>query len=579
MNVFNQVMTDLNLRARPQQVKLTELLGQAERNAPVFVQAGTGVGKSYCVLSEAVTRKRQSGKPSVVVCPTNALVDQYVTKDAPAVARATGATFTHLKGRSHYLCANSPGLSTEDDPISVFWTTLRQGDSAELSVLGLDQRYGCPGSRVCDGEACGAVTARSAAVNFDVVITNAHVLTWDKRVREFTEGVSGLLPYYGALLVDECHELEPAVRSCLSDEIRPGSTVYTHVPEFKSWVMLRTRELDSEVLFEPDDQAREWRDRTNQQLMGLRRELSSMSEEGEFATVKAVRSEVAALERFCDLFDPVDKDGTRFITLLTPDRTVRRACVDASLLAGDILHDQPSCLVSGTVPPTLPVRLGSDRSQIHDVGHPFDYSKSVLVISRYGPRVRTEQSHRIDQMVRAIRETGGGTLVLFTSWQDLTDIMPVVYRRLDGSKEDIPILLQSRDDPEDTKQMIREFAEHGNAVLAGVATLFTGIDIPGPALRQVIIWKLPYPVPSHEFQALEQAHGKAVYFDEMLTRLVQGIGRLVRTADDRGRVLILDNRAKYQRWHKSPLTRHLGEFSTSGPPPVARQPDREVTTC
>jgi len=569
VHTFDQVMRDLNLRARPQQVKLSELLRSADRNLPVIVQAGTGVGKSYCVLSEAVQRKRATGKLSVVVCPTNALVDQYVSKDAPAVANVTGATFTHLKGRSNYLCADSAELSKAEDPPASYQELVRRHDSYELSRLGLDSReYGCPGSRECSGEACGALAAREAAVNFDVVITNAHVLAWDKRIRSFTEGSYGLLPHYGALLVDECHELESSLRSCLSDEIRPGSTVYTYVPGFKSWVLSHTRDLDDEVLFSPDDECRRWCEQARGELAELRGDAEDAAMDSDFATAKVLRTKIAALERFCGLFDATDLDGTRFITTLTPDRTVRRICVDASLLAGDILNDQPSCLVSGTIPATLPRRLGTDRTPIHDVGHPFDYSKSVLVISRYGPRTRSDQPYRVDQLVRAIRETGGGTLVLFTSWQDLNDIMGMVHRRLQSLGVRIPILLQSRDDPADTKQMISEFAVHGNAVLAGVATLFTGIDIPGPALRQVVLWKLPYPVPSLEFQAIERAHGKQVYFDEMLIRLAQGIGRLVRTAQDSGRVLILDNRAKNQRWSESTMTKHLTEFASSGPPPV-----------
>jgi ATP-dependent DNA helicase DinG len=572
-SVFDQILAARGLTARPQQRRLIELIEPGQTR---FAQAGTGTGKSYALLAAAVAAKRATGKPSVVVCPTNALVDQYVHKDGPAVASSTGATFTHIKGRSRYLCGSSRELSAMGDAgADLFDQMTREHGTADLDRIGLDSaQWGCPGSKRCAGDACGAMLARKAAAAFDVVITNAHVLVWDRRVRDWTGGMVRLLPEYGALFVDECHELDATGRSCLSDQITPRSRVFGLMPGIKDWVAARVaclvRDGRTEMLFEPDLHMDEWRDRIETLAHGLRLEIERQRTDDfpDFDHIRHLSDELDVHERFLDLFKSADDDGARFITTIDDTGNLNRICIDAAPLVGRILRAQTAALVSGTVPLSLPARLGAGDATVNDVGHPFDYSRSQLVVSRHDARSTSAmvRSARVASLVRAIRQTGGGTLVLFTSWADLDSVMPQVARQL-GPR--IPVYVQSKDDPASLAQDVQEFRQHGNAVLAGVRSLFTGIDIPGEALRQVVLWKLPYPVPTLERQAIERIHGKQVYYDEMLTSLAQGVGRLVRTVADSGRVLILDSRARTQRWSASPLTAHLAEFAHGGQPQLA----------
>lgn len=566
--VFSQVLQARGLDARPQQAKL---IAHIQPDQVVLGQAGTGTGKSYVMLSAAVASKRATGKPSIVVCPTNALVDQYVHKDAPAVAAATGATFTHLKGRNRYLCASSVGLrELGGGALDVWQTMVDKHGTADLDRIAghPPERWGCPGSKRCSGEGCGALLARQQAAKFDVIVTNAHVLVWDRRVRDWTAGGVALLPDAGGLLVDECHELDASARSCLSDQISQRSRVYGLVPELLPWVRRVAAGLkaagSTETLFDKDDPAvRRWQDKVFDRAEDLRAEVDHQlsSESTDWDQVRHLRDELVVHDRFLDLFRETDDDGARFITTIDDNGGINRLCVDASRLLGRILRGQTSALVSGTVPASLPARLGVPDAPVINVGHPFDYSRSRLTISRHDAKSPSKlvRSQRVASLVRAVRQSGGGTLVLFTSWSDLEAVMPRVADEL----PDIPVYVQSREEPQTLKDDIEAFRSDGNAVLAGVRSLFTGIDIPGSALRQVVLWKLPYPVPTLERQAIERIHGRQVYYDEMLTALAQGVGRLVRTVDDRGRVLILDSRAHGQRWHASPLTAHLAEFATA----------------
>lgn len=576
--VFDEVMAALGLRARPQQTELTARIRHAKPTQPVFAQAGTGTGKSYVLLSAAVASHRATGKPSVVVCPTNALVDQYVHKDAPVVCEAAGATFTHLKGRNRYLCAASRELrELRDAAADRVKDLIEEYGTADLDVIGKPpEGYGCPGSKRCSGDACGAMLARQQAAGFHVIITNAHVLVWDRRVRDWTGDAVALLPDYGALLVDECHELDAAARGCLSDQVTQRSRIYGLVPGFSPWVRKRATELkrggQSEELFKPDSSVEQWRDRIESAADALHDQIASERSQDapDWDQIRHLRDELETHQRFLDLFSGTDQDGARFITTIDSDANINRQCVDASQLTGRVLQGQTSVLVSGTVPTSLPARLGSVGSTVTDVGHPFDYGRSRLIISRHDAKSPSKlvRSQRVASLVEAVRQVGGGTLVLFTSWADLEEVMPKVDQALnDGARrasraDEIPVYVQSREEPATLKDDIDAFRKDGNAVLAGVRSLFTGIDIPGPALRQVVLWKLPFPVPTLERQAIGAIHGRQVYFDEMLTSLAQGVGRLVRQAEDSGRVLILDNRAKTLRWPASPLTAHLAEFTS-----------------
>lgn len=585
-------MGKLGLTPRPQQTKLVEFARQALDNDDVkIVQAGTGTGKSYALLTTALEAAQRDNLPTIVVCPNNSLIDQYVHKDAPTVQGAAGGKFVHIKGRSRYLCANArafenlPQVTARQD-----YRSLIKKGSLEWAELGLDYTYACPGSPDCDRNSsvddstcprhaggdpdagcncdyvCGAFESKRRAQDADVIVTNAHVLVWDYLVRGFTGGATGLLPDAGAVFVDECHELESIGRDCLSDEIKPGSKVYDAVTGLADWVDRATARMievnQTEALLTRDSEIEALAADAEVEADELAQRADAQGVDFELA--KSYRREEKRLRRFVDFVAEHDD----FISIIELDyndptddakATLKRRCVNAAPMFSQILGNQPSVLVSGTIPSTAPRRLGF-KATVENVGHPFDYSKSTLAISPHSPKDRSHFMPRVEQVAQAINSTGGGTLVLFTSWADLESVTPALVRRLNPGIAD-RVYVQSKDDPASLKQDVEDFRRDGNAVLIGVRSLFTGLDVPGPALRQVVIWKLPYEVPTIEWKSIQRVHGKQTYFDSMLTVLTQGIGRLVRSVEDSGRVFIVDNRASSQRWRASHMTAHVAEFT------------------
>jgi ATP-dependent DNA helicase DinG len=140
----------------------------------------------------------------------------------------------------------------------------------------------------------------------------------------------------------------------------------------------------------------------------------------------------------------------------------------------------------------------------------------------------------------------GGSLVLFTSHRDMREVAAALEPRYREANR--PLLLQG--DAASRTELARQMRSLGNAVLFGTDSFWTGVDVPGDALAQVIITRLPFDPPTHpvtEAQAERIRDQGGNPFNELtlpeaLIKFRQGIGRLIRSRTDRGLVTILDAR-------------------------------------
>ena len=142
--------------------------------------------------------------------------------------------------------------------------------------------------------------------------------------------------------------------------------------------------------------------------------------------------------------------------------------------------------------------------------------------------------------------TSGGSLVLFTSYADMRQVADALEG--DYAKLRRPFLIQGGDFSR--TELARKMRAAGNAILFGTDSFWTGIDVPGDALAQVIITRLPFEVPTHPVleartEWIRDQGGSP--FNELtlpdaLIKFRQGIGRLIRTITDRGVITILDSR-------------------------------------
>jgi ATP-dependent DNA helicase DinG len=203
----------------------------------------------------------------------------------------------------------------------------------------------------------------------------------------------------------------------------------------------------------------------------------------------------------------------------------------------------------------LKSRLGLAAARELVLESPFPYEEHAAVYVPDGipdPRETEAYEARILQETgNLIREFGGGVFVLFTSHRFLR-------RAAERLREDLPgeLFLVQGDDT--TPRLLHQFREHQNAVLLGVETFWQGVNVPGDALRCVVITRLPFDVPTHPVHQAraEELEGKgenafSTYsLPRALLMLRQGFGRLIRRHEDRGVVAILDPRLRSRTWGK-----------------------------
>lgn len=200
-------------------------------------------------------------------------------------------------------------------------------------------------------------------------------------------------------------------------------------------------------------------------------------------------------------------------------------------------------------------RLGLDHALEIVLDSPFPYEDhTALYLPRTVPDPREGERYEravLDEVLRLIRTFGGGLFVLFTSRRFLRR----AAEALRAAAPDRHILVQGEEAPH---RLLQEFREHGDAVMLGVETFWQGVNVPGDALRCVVITKLPFDVPTHPVHQARaedlEARGEEPFQTYSIPRAIlmlrQGFGRLIRRHEDRGVVAILDTRVRTRAWGK-----------------------------
>ena len=519
-------------------------------------------------------------------------------------------TFAIMKGRSNYVCLNKVSRAAElededalldEDSVSHLGRHVQRvyewaedtetGDREDLEPGVPDLAWRqvsvtsneCLGATRCPhGEDCFAELARRRAADVDIVVTNHALLAIDA-VADIN-----ILPEHDVVIIDEAHELDGRITSVSTAEIT-GRALKMAASRAKS---LGANGKDQRLAEQANELSQllgefapgRWTDlpeEAKQQLMGLAdtladcRETIARAPEGEQSQdpeksaerqnlANHLASLVEAIARILDVFATGDPAAHADVVWLERDeRTLNDTLAVAPLSIAGMLHEklfgeQTVVLTSATL--ALGGRFDAMAAQWGlpkgtwdslDVGYPFDPARSgILYTASHLPQPGRDglSPETLKEIRELIMAAGGRTLGLFSSRR-------AAQQAAEELKPTLPfdIYLQGEDS---IGALVDKFTKNENSCLFGTLTLWQGVDVPGPACSLVLIDRIPFPRPDNPLMQARteaaKAAGRNGFMEVSATHaallMAQGAGRLLRSANDRGVVAVLDNRLVTKRY-------------------------------
>lgn len=593
-----------NYEFRPGQLAMAEEVKAAlDDKRHLTVEAGTGTGKTLAYLIPVFA----SGKRVIISTATKALQEQLYFKDIPFLEKALGRSLNvaYMKGRNNYLCrqklydaAKRPVLEglieIEDlDMIQEWENKTETGDRAELEKLPqsstiwdeLDARRElCSGQQCEQFERCFLTLMQRKAHESDIIIVNHHLFFADLALRD--NEFASIIPDYEAVILDEAHEIEDIAGKHFGVQISDyrfeelahdihSATVkgdFGSIGIDRAISNFRSYFQHFFGLFSHYQGHSGFTDRSNffksnyEPYVALITSLENLENKLRLITKKVddlIPIQRRMQELNSDLRFLIEGDDHRFVYWI--DKRARATFVqatpiDVSGLLREHLFDKANTVILTSA--TLAVegkfdfirgRLGLDSTRELVVPGHFNFSEQVLLYvptKLPDPRAPEFAQAAAAEIIRILRFSQGRAFVLFTSYQQMKSVYDFVSFALE-----YPTLIQGSA-PNST--LLDKFRAQSNCVLFATASFWQGVDVPGEQLSCVIIDKLPFAVPTEpvvqaRIAAIRDVEGNPFYeyqIPQAVIALKQGFGRLIRGAQDRGTLVLLDKRV---------LEKHYGE--------------------
>ena len=470
-------------------------------------------------------------------------------------------------------------------------------------------RDNCLGRSCETYDTCFYFQVRREMHNADLIIVNHHLLFSDLAIRKASDAAAGILPDYDYLIIDEAHHLEATATSHASINFNNTrvkwllDSLYNERNDDGLATHFKSPKLK--------DQTTEAREQTNKLFNSILEEIQKLDEGGHGTTLthrihksnfvenvldaplakiektlKTLQDEVAteddeqeiiAHQRHCDRLrneldmlirqnDPNYVYWAEISSRNYPPRVVLNATPANvnQMLQEQLFTEKNSVVMTSATLSTnrnfgyFKARTGMDACRELLVYSPFNFRQQVqLHIPKDMPDPRSSEytASVIDKIRHYLKLTHGKAFVLFTSYR----MMDEVYDAVAPDLEEVRITSFKQGGELSRTDMLEAFREDTDSVLFGTASFWEGVDVRGEALSNVIITRLPFEVPTHpvmeaRVKQIKESGGdefSEFSLPEAILRLKQGFGRLIRTKNDTGIVVILDSRIKTRSYGKA----------------------------
>ncbi|MGG3913676.1 ATP-dependent DNA helicase [Rossellomorea vietnamensis] len=594
-DVFYDILPEKGFDLRDEQVFMAFQLNQAYKNKQVmFAEAGVGTGKTLVYLLYALSYARYTGKPAIIACADETLIEQIVKKEGD-IEKLENALDLDIdvrlaKSREQYLCIKKlEENASQNEVYQDMWEELpgfvhdnssmrsfsHYGDRKEYAGLSDEEwnSVGWDSLQDCMSCAyrhrCGLTLHREHYRNAaDLIICShdfymEHIWTKDSRKRE---GQLPLLPEASSVVFDEGHLLEFASQKAMTYRMRM-ETLEGLLEKLSSSDMreetlyiIEDIMLDNEKWFElleKESQGESGSDRQYikrseailQQARSLTEKIENLLNELVFESemyvmddylLKVVEEYLEQIQYSLKLFLD-DEKGIYWLETSEEEHTfvVMPRLVEEILKEHVFSQNIPFIFSSATLSYNgdfsyVSRSLGIETYEKFSVASPYEYEEMMKAhIRSLDSGVHSKNQYVWDKL----QSNQGKSLILFTSKDEMNAFRAYQIQQADQS---FSVIYEGDREISDT---VEQFQQETSTVLCSYH-LWEGLDVPGDSLSQVIIYSLPFPPKDPVFDAKRKhaTHSvEEVDIPYMMLRLRQGIGRLIRTSEDTGSVHVLLN--------------------------------------
>ena len=583
---FFEKAAENGLERREGQIAMSsEICDAVVKKKPIAVEAKVGIGKSIAYLVPVILQYFRERRQIIIATSTIALQEQ-LENDVHTVLKMIGvkAEVIAAYGMRNYICRRRLASQERKKPeaLSRILYIAKQGMQFKtkmgikinnklwdsICIKSIGER--CSDCRYAHNCQYGIIRSRLQYENC-IVICNQNMLVAHLMLRD--KGLPGIFdPSNNITVIDEAHNLESKFRSAYTRRMSQSEFRYElaaaekrlkntppidvlrkmYADLFKNLhndIAIQKRNAEGDMLifyFNQGEYVKKLLFDIRRGLVDLEKrlgyELNSLSFLRELCNIR--KENIIWLESDIELtFCICKKDIRRDISRLLFKQDVCTILTSATISSSGVGEPAERCrYFLETLDFPIEIGIISEPKK-----SPYDYDKNtMLYVSPNMPYPGHSNEERrqyaeaaISEIIKLLDVTDGKALILFTAKSD----MNYVYGRL--TNENLPYKLLIQNGSSSQKRRLEKFKADTHSVILGSGTFWEGINIEGESLSQVIIYKLPFPVPDplNEYKmSLVKDPIMEVAVPEMIIKLKQGAGRLIRSATDKGIVSILDPR-------------------------------------